>query len=204
MTPVSSASARMLRISSSVCMTTPVGEDRMPSGRRMALAEVCRTQTSGATSRCTQMIGMADRDRNALGLLERDRLWNELADHDAQVGDDREGEDERDRHCEVGLEEVTEEALADRAEQDAQSRYANLDDADEAHRVLHQLERGRGATAPALGALLQTGASRRDERVLRDHEEAVPCDQQENDDDSERVAHAPSAGRGYWECPRPP
>ena len=71
----------------------------------------------------------------------------------------------------------------------------DLHGADEADRVVHELESAARARAlPDSRELLQAGAPRRDERVLGRDEERVPQHEQENHDDSRRVAHAPLSG----------
>ena len=136
-----------------------------------------------------------ERDRERLGLLQRDRLRHELADDDGEVREDRERDQERDRVGERRLHEVREERLSDRTEQDREDRDPHLDGRDEADRVVHEAERCLRAAAASLGALLETRAPRRDERVLGRHEDRVPQHEEEHDERVLRersVHHAPS------------
>jgi hypothetical protein len=130
------------------------------------------------------------RGREPLGALERNRLRNELAERDAQVGEDEEGDQERDGVRLHEREPVLHERLADRAHRDARNRDAHLHRADEPHRVVHHRECAAGAVSAGVDELLQTRAACRHERVLGCNEQRVPHHEQENHDDSKEVAHA--------------
>ena len=131
-------------------------------------------------------------DRDALRPLQCDRLRDQLAEHDGEVREDRERDRERDAGREGWLEEVGEQRLADGADEDGEHGDADLDEADEPDRLVHQAER-RLRAAPAAGRLLlQAHSTRRDERVLGQHEERAPQHEEEHDHDVEKDSHAPS------------
>ena len=125
-----------------------------------------------------------DQHRERLGLLERQRLRHELAEHDGQVGDDREGEHVGRPARQRVADQPADERLGQRAGEDADRGDADLHGRDHAHRIVHQAQRGR-APAPAL----QRGTARRDHGVLPDHEEGVAGDEAEHREDPEEVAH---------------
>ena len=94
---------------------------------------------------------------------------------------------------EVRVEEMSQQALPDGSEQDAESGDPDLDRADEPDGIVHQLDGGRRSAAALVSELDESNSPRCDQRVLGDHEERVSRNEQENDDDAEWVAHAPSA-----------
>ena len=137
-----------------------------------------------------------DRDhlRDRLGPLERERLRHQLAERDAEVGEDQECERVGDRVRERGVEVVGQERLADGTEGDPEDRDPDLDRADELDRVVHQVERRTGTPAAGVGLGLEAGPPRRHERVLGRDEDRVPQHEQEDREDAEGVAHAPLSG----------
>ncbi len=94
----------------------------------------------------------------------------------------------------TNVEPVLDERLADRAHRDAGDGDPDLHRADEAHGVVHQLERVLRALRVRLHELLQAVAPRCYERVLGRDEDRVPQHEQENHDDSKEIAHAPLSG----------
>ena len=133
-----------------------------------------------------------ERYRERLRLLQRDRLRHELADDDREVREDRERDEERDGVRQRRLHELGEQGLADGTEQDREDRDPDLHRRDEADGIVHEAKRRLRAAAATLRALLEARATARDEGVLGCHEDRVPQDEQEHDDDAERSAHAPS------------
>ena len=136
-----------------------------------------------------------DRLRDRLGPLQRERLRHELAERDAEVGEDQECERVGDRVRERGVEVVGQERLADGTEGDPEDRDPDLDRADELDRVVHQVERGTGTPAAGVGLGLEPGPPRRHERVLGRDEDRVPQHEQEDREDAEGVAHLSRAPR---------
>ena len=130
----------------------------------------------------------------ALGALERDRLRHELAEHDAQVGQDQERDEEGDAARDPVVEVAREQRLAQGTEQDPEHRDPDLDRGDEAHGLVEQPERRPRPAVAALRQLLEAGAPRRHERVLGGDEDRIPQHEQENEDQPEGVAHAPLSG----------
>jgi hypothetical protein len=122
-----------------------------------------------------------DERRQRLGAIERERLRDQLPEHHRQIGDDGERDQERHPGGDRFPEQVAHERLADRAGEDPDRRDADLDRRDHADRVLHQLQRGRGAAAVAPR---ERRPARGDDRVLPDHEERVARDQREQRDDA--------------------
>ena len=124
-----------------------------------------------------------------LRALERDGFRYELTEDDGEVREDDEGHGEGDPGRERRLEEVGEEWLADGADQDGEHGDPELDEPDEAHRLVHQPERGSRTSAALLGSLVEARATPGDERVLGGDEDRAPHDQEEHDDDPQEDAH---------------
>ena len=138
-----------------------------------------------------------EHDRERLGPLQRDRLRDELAEHDGEVGEDREGDEEADRRRERWLHQVRDQRLADGAEEDREDRDPELDGRDEPHGLVHQPKRRSRAPAAARRALLQPRPPRRDERVLGRHEERVPQHEEETRPGCGGRTLTPRQGRRY-------
>ena len=133
--------------------------------------------------------------RRLLLLVERDRLRHELTERHVQVGDDAEGENERDRRREERvIDPVLDDGLADGAEQDGEGRDAELDGADEANGAVHDPERDPRPQHAAVGELAEARTAGGHERVLGRDEERVPQNDQENREYPENESHAPSSG----------
>ena len=90
----------------------------MPNRRRMPFADPCRTITERLRDPLQDVDGPRDDRGDPLGVRKRQGLRHELPDHEPDVGQDREGEDERQSRREVRLEVLGDERLADRTEQD--------------------------------------------------------------------------------------
>ena len=135
-----------------------------------------------------------ERLRDRLGPLQRERLRHELAERDAEVGEDQEREHVRDPVRERRVEVARQERLADGTEGDPEDGDPDLDGADELDRVVHQVERGARTAAAGLRVRLEARPPRRHERVLGRDEDRVPEHEQEDREDSEGVAHAPLSG----------
>ena len=111
-----------------------------------------------------------------------------------QVRHDREGKDEGDRLGESWVEEVLDEGLADGSEGNRERRDPELHRSDEAHRVVHDAKCHASPAVAVVGKLHQPRSPGRHERVFGSDEERVPCDEQENGHDLEKIAHAPLPG----------
>ena len=131
-----------------------------------------------------------EQQRQRLGLLQRDRLRNELAEHDAQVREDDEGDRVREPARHGIAEEPGDERRADGTDEDPEDRDPDLHGADEADGLVHQPQRRRGTPRAALRDLFQPRSARRDERVLSRHEHGIARDQGEHHEDAKGVAHA--------------
>jgi hypothetical protein len=128
-------------------------------------------------------------DGHALRPLQRDRLRHQLAEDDAQVGQDEEREDERDAARHPVVEEARQEGLPQCTQQDPEDGDPDLDGGDEANGLVEQTERRPRPPVAAPRQLLEPGPPRRDERVLGGDEDRIPQNEQENDDDTEGIAH---------------
>ena len=158
------AARRRLRIAS------PATISSTPNGLRSTRAEPCSSHTTGRRTRRDQLDRPRDEHRERLGAVERERLRHELAEHDAQVGDDRERDDEASH---VGIASPRRSLTSGSATAPVRMPSggdADLDGRDDAHGVVHQAQRGR--RAPPL-ARCERGAPRGDDRVLGDDEEGV-------------------------------
>ncbi len=133
------------------------------------------------------------RHGQALRALERDRLGRELTEDDAQVGQDQEGDDERDA-ARQAVEVARDQRLAHGTEKDPEDADPDLDDRDEADGIVHEPQGDLRVAASSLGTLLQACPARRHERVLGRHEHRVPQHEGEDREDSEEVVHAPLSG----------
>ncbi len=140
---------------------------------------------------CEPVERYGEGDRQHLGLLEGDCLRNELTQHDGEIRQDRERDQEGDGGGKWRLEEPGEQRLADGTEKDRRHGDPDLNRRDEPNRVVHEAKRRPGAAAAALRPLLEPAAPPGDERVLGRHEDRIPQDQQEDDEDSQRCAHSP-------------
>ena len=133
-----------------------------------------------------------EHDGERLRLLQRHRLGHELAEHDREVREDREGDQEAHARRQRRLHQIRDQRLADRTDEDREDRDAELRARDEPNRLVHEPQGGSGATATAEGALLEPRPSRGDERVLRRDEHRAPQYEEKHDEDAEKDAHAPS------------
>ena len=114
-------------MSSSVCIVIPAGAGLTPKSRAMAFAELCSTHTSGYVIRPSQSRGTASPTRQPLGALERDRLRHELAEDDAEVGQDQEREQEGDAARDPVVEVARDERLPEGTEEDPEDGDPDLD-----------------------------------------------------------------------------
>ena len=132
--------------------------------------------------------------RDRLGPLEREGLRHELPERDAEVGQDQEREHVRDPVREPRVEVAREQWLADGAERDPKDGDPDLHGADELDRMVHQVEGGPRPAAACFGLGLEARPPRRHERIFGRDEHRVSEHEQEDREDSERVAHAPLSG----------
>ena len=136
-----------------------------------------------------------------LGFLQGNGLGDELAEHDGQVGQDRERDQERDGRRQRRFHEVGDQRFADGADEDRGDRDPDLHGRDEAHGVVHQPERRpRTATTAPLRPPLEAAAPRGHEGVLRGDEDRVPEHEHEDHDDPEGRAHPTLDRRGRRTC----
>ncbi len=184
----------MCRMSSSVWASSPAGAGLTPKSRVTALAVSCSSQLNGLVADLDQLERESDDLRDRLRLLERQRLGDELAEGDAEVGQDQERERVGDPVRERRVEVVGQERLPDRAQGDAEDGDPDLDRTDELDRMVHQVERRAGTTAAGLGVGLEPRSARGHERVFGRNEDRVPEHEQEDREDAEGVAHAPLSG----------
>ena len=88
-TPWPSASSTSARSSSADRIESPAITSVIPNGLSRMPAEPCSTQTTGRRSFASSSTGRDTQEREQLCLLQRQRLRHELAEDDAQVGDER-------------------------------------------------------------------------------------------------------------------
>ena len=138
-----------------------------------------------------------DEGGDARGAVQRDRLRHELAEDDAQVGDDREREHERDARRDGGSKSSEKTGTPTRAERDAERRDADLHRPDEARpgrRSAAARRPRRGSRRCASSSTCARGAV--SERVLGDDEERVRDEEREDTQDPERGHRAASRDWG--------
>ena len=112
-------------------------------------------------------------ERRALGVPERDALRHELADHDVREREDQVGEQHGEDRRHPVVERVRERLLAERADAERGERDAELHRGDELRRVGGDAQHGARPPVALVVQLDDPRAPRRDERVLRRHEEGV-------------------------------
>ena len=81
-----------------------------------------------------------NREHNSerLGLLERHRLRHQLAEHDREVGEERECNEEAHRYRQRRLHQIRDQRLADRTDEDGEDGDPELRARDEPNRLVHQ------------------------------------------------------------------
>ena len=184
---VLSAWSTSARSSSALRIVSPATTLSIPNGRRSSCADRCSSHTSGREHPPDHLDRARDQHRERLGAVERERLRHQLAEHDAEVRDDRERQDEADPRRQGVAEELADERLRHRAGDDPERRDPDLNRRDDAHRVVHQAQGGRHAPSLPRG---ERGAPRGHDGVLGDHEERVAGDEDEDREDAEGVGHS--------------
>ena len=121
---------------------------------------------------------------------ERRALRHELAEHDVEEAQDRVGEDDRERGRHPLVELARQRRLAEGADPQRGERDAELHRRDETARIPGDPQHVARATVPLVLELDDPGPARRDEAVLRGHEERVEQDQDGYPDQLEEECHA--------------
>ena len=197
-------------MSSRVNAIIPAGAGLTRSTRSTAFEECWSTQTTGANAR-EQSIGTASAIAR-ISAFCRATAFDELADDDAQVGQDRERDHERDAAWEE-VEVPRDERLADHTEGDAETVIPTWTVEMKRTGSSISLKRRPGRAPPALRSLLEARPARGDERVLGATKIALPSTSDEHEERAptsliaplyrEKVV-APHPGRGYWAGARRP
>ena len=134
--------------------------------------------------------GRRDPERRRLGMAKRGSLGHELADDDVEEAQDRVGDDDGEDGGHPVLELAGQRRLAEGADAQRGQRDAELHRRDEAARIPRDSEDVARAAVALVLELDDPGAARRDEAVLRGHEEGVEQDQDRNPDQLEEECHA--------------
>ena len=184
----------MWRMSSSVWARTPAGRGSDAEEPRHRVRRHLQRPVEGPHDRLQDLERDRDQLRDRLGPLEGERLRHELAEGDAEVGEDQEREHERDPVRDDGVEVAREQRLADGAERDPEDGDPDLHGADELDRMVHQVEGGARTAAAGVRVGLQARPPRRHQCVLGRDEDRVPEHEQEDREDSKGVAQAPLSG----------
>ena len=193
--PGPSASSTSARSSAALRIVSPATTRGCRTGAARAPPSPAAPRPPAAGDR-DQLDRARDQRRERLRAVERQRLRHQLAEHDRQVGDDREGDHEgqpssaaRRRAC---------SRTSGSASAPARMPIAVMPTCTvEITRTGSSISRS-AACAPAAPASARGAAraARGDHRVLPDHEEGVGGDQAEHREDAEKVAHRAPASIG--------
>jgi hypothetical protein len=149
-----------MSLSSSGEWTAPSPRNGARKSLRTSEAEVFISLTMGRVMRMKTSIGPATARRDALGTLEGEGFGDEFAEQDFEVGDEREGEEDRDgvgvedcvlwetygANCRRRFEDdLRDGGFADPAEGEACDRDAELDGGKKLVDGVLELEGGAGA-----------------------------------------------------------
>ena len=169
-----------------------------PNECRIASDAACSAQMNGRKTVRNARTGDRDPERRPLGVPERGALRHELAEDDVEEAEDRVGEEDRERRRHPLVELVRQRRLAQRADAERGERDAELHRRDEAARVAGDPQDVARAAVPLVLQLDDPRATRRDEAVLRGHEERVEQDQDRDPDQlEEEVSRPQPRGRRY-------
>ena len=131
-----------------------------------------------------------DPERRSLRMPERRALRHELAEDDVEEREDPVGEDDRERRRHPLVELLRQRRLAERSDSERGERDAELHRGNEPPRIRRDAQDAARAPVALVLQLDDPRPPRRDEAVLRRHEERVEQDQESDPDQLQRKSHA--------------